>query len=405
MSVTSGAFSTFSKKGISRSGGRLGTSELIAAVLFVVLAAVPFVSSLYVTQTAGKFITYMMLGLALDILWGGAGLMDLGFAVFFGIGGYVLGISLSIQDGLPAFMVSGGLSELPGLYQPLLSVPLAWILAIALPTALALLMGYFIFTSKVRGVFFNIITLAFAALFELFVKNQQAYTGGTSGINGIGRGLSHIQLMGSPLGTVQWYYLALVALVLVFCLCDWLLKSHFGKIVNSVRDNESRLQFLGYNPATFKLAIFGISGAIAGFAGTLFIPMTSFISIENAGVSFSTIALVWLAVGGRGNLAGAMVGTLIVSVLQSVLSSSFGMVWQLVLGAILLVMVLFLPKGIVGTLLDALARRRMDAARGGAVAATAVAGGQVGTSAAGAGVAVADAGMAPAPGVAAKGGR
>lgn len=330
----------------------------IAVALMVALAVVPFVSSLYTTQTFGKFITYMILALALDILWGGAGLMNLGFAVFFGIGGYVLGISLSIQHGLPAFMTSGGLTELPFFYAPLTSVPVAWVLAIVLPAAVALIIGYFIFTSKVKGVFFNIITLAFASLFDLFIRNQQAYTGGSSGINGIGRGLTDLGI-----NAVGWYYIALVALVAAYAFCRWLMASRFGKIVNSVRDNEARLQFLGYNPAVFKMAIFGIAGALAGFAGALYIPMTSFISIDSAGVEFSTTILVWLAVGGRGNLTGAMVGCLLVNLLQNMLSSNFGDMWQLVLGVLLLVIVQFVPQGLIGTLLDRQRRHRIDRAR------------------------------------------
>lgn len=330
----------------------------VAFALFFVLAIVPFVGSLYTAQTFGKFIAYMILALALDILWGGAGLMNLGFAVFFGIGGYVVGISLSIQHGLPAFMTSGGLTELPALYVPLLSMPIAWALAIVLPALVALLMGYFIFTSKVKGVFFNIITLAFASLFELFIRNQQAYTGGSSGINGIGRGLADI-----PLNLIGWYYLALVALIAVYALCSWLMGSRFGKVVNSVRDNEARLQFLGYNPAIFKMAIFAVAGALAGLAGALYIPMTSFISIDSAGVVFSTTILVWLAVGGRGNLTGAMVGALVVSLLQNQLSSVFGDMWQLVLGVLLLAIVLFLPKGVIGTLLERQRRARIERTR------------------------------------------
>ncbi|WP_455138060.1 ABC transporter permease subunit [Thermophilibacter sp.] len=331
----------------------------VAFALFVILAVVPFVGSLYNTQTFGRFISYMILALALDILWGGSGLMDLGFAVFFGLGGYVVGISLSIQHGLPAFMTSGGLTELPVFYTPLLSIPVAWVIAIVLPALVALLMGYFVFTSKVKGVFFNIITLAFASLFELLIRNQQAYTGGSTGVNGIARGLSDMGL-----NTIQWYYVALVALVAVYALCRWLMSSRFGKIVNSVRDNEDRLQFLGYNPATFKMTIFAISGAIAGFAGALYIPMSSFISIDSGGVVFSTTILIWLAVGGRGNLTGAMVGALLVNLLQNTLSTSFGDMWQLVLGVLLILIVQFLPRGIIGTLLDHQRTRRLERMRG-----------------------------------------
>lgn len=322
----------------------------IALGMFIIFAVLPMITSLYYTQIFGKFIAYMIFALALDLLWGYAGLMNLGFAVFFGLGGYVIGISLACQKGLPAFMKSGGLDKLPWFFEPLKSIPVAFALGLAIPALLALLLGYFIFTSKIKGVFFNLITLAFAELFELMIKTNQIYTGGSSGVNGIATGLKELTLFGNKITINGWYYIAFISLLIVYTFCLFLTESRFGKVIQSVRDNEARLQFLGYNPAVFKIAVFVIAGAIAGYAGMIYIPMTSFISIESAGVSFSTMILVWLAVGGRGNLTGAMFGTVFVSFLQSRLSSTLGDAWQMVLGIVLIIVVLALPKGIVGTL-------------------------------------------------------
>ncbi len=331
---------------------KITIEKQLAAVMFVFLAFLPMFTDLYTTLITGKFITFMMLALALDILWGYAGLMNLGFAVFFGLGGYIIGISLASQEGLPAFMAYGGLEKLPWFYAPLKSVPVSVFLAILIPSLIALFLGYFIFTSKIKGVFFNLITLAFAALFELFITTNQIYTGGASGVNGIAKGLKNITFFGSKVTTKDWYYIAFAALIVVYLICLWLTESRFGKVIKSVRDNEARLQFLGFNPAVFKMAIFCIAGAIAGFAGVLYVPMTSFISIENAGVGFSTMILIWLAVGGRGNLTGAMFGALFVCFLQSMLSDSLGYMWQLVLGVVLILIITLLPKGIIGTILD-----------------------------------------------------
>lgn len=328
----------------------ISIEKWIAYGMFLLLFALPLFSSMYSQLIFGKFISYMIFALALDILWGYAGLMNLGFALFFGLGGYVLGISLSCQNGLPAFMEFGGLTHIPFLYIPLKSIPLACIIAVLIPSIVAFILGLFIFYSKIKGVFYNLITLALAALFELLLATKQMYTGGSSGINGIASGLDRIKLFGSPLSVTGWYYIGFFALLLVYFLCRFITQSRFGSVIKSVRDNESRLQFLGYNPAIFKIAIFTIAAFFAGFAGMIYIPMTSFISIESAGVSFSTMALVWLAVGGRGNLTGSMLGALIVSFLQSVLSEKFGNMWQLVLGIVLVVIVYFLPKGIVGTI-------------------------------------------------------
>lgn len=326
--------------------------KYIAVAALVILAFVPMFSGLYMVKLMGKILTFMMLALALDVLWGYGGLMNLGFAVFFGIGGYVFGISMACQEGLPAFMKAGGMTELPVIYQPLTSVPLALFLAVLLPCMVALFLGCFIFTSKIKGVFYNLITLAFAALFELFITTNQAFTGGSSGINGIAKGLKKLTLFGRPISIVGWYYLAFAALVLVYLFCLYLTECRFGKVIKSIRDNEARLQFLGYNPAIFKITLFCITSAIAGFAGAMYIPMTSFISIENVGVSFSTMLLIWLAVGGRGNLTGAMLGALAVSLLQSRLSSILGNVWHLILGVVLILVVLALPNGLIGTIVE-----------------------------------------------------
>lgn len=328
----------------------LSVEKVIAFVVMAFLALLPVFSSLYSQLLFGKFISYMIFALALDILWGYAGLMNLGFALFFGLGGYVLGISFACQNGIPAFMEAGGLTKIPAAYLPLKSIPFAVLVGGILPALVAVVLGVFIFFSKIKGVFYNLITLALAALFELLIAAKQMYTGGSSGINGIAAGLDKIAPGGKPLSVTGWYYVGFIVLVIVYALCLFLTKSRFGSAIKSIRDNEARLSFLGYNPAIFKIAIFAIAAFFAGVAGMVYIPMTSFISVEAAGVSFSTMALVWLAVGGRGNLTGAMAGALIVSFLQSVLSEKFGNLWQLVLGAVLVVIVYFLPNGIIGTL-------------------------------------------------------
>lgn len=335
--------------------------KYVALALFIFLAVFPQFASLYTTQIFGKYITYMILALGLDILWGYGGLMDLGYAVFFGLGGYTIGISLASQNGnLPSYMTMAGIDELPLLFTPLKSLPAAVILSILLPSLLALFIGLFIFNSKIKGIFFNLITLAFASMFELLIKSNQKYTGGSSGVNGIARGLTDIQLFGHKASVTDWYYLALILLVVVYVFCLWLVNSRFGKIVKSIRDNEARVEFLGYNAARYKLILFMISGALAGLAGAMYVPMTSFISVENAGVTFSTTILVWLAVGGRGNLTGAMGGALLISVLQNQLSSLFGDIWQLIMGIILVLAVLLLPGGIIGSLLNLQLTRRME---------------------------------------------
>jgi len=329
---------------------RITIDQTIACIIFILLFFIPLTTSLYSVQIFGKYLTYMILALGLDLLWGSAGLMNLGFGIFFGIGSYIFGISMAVQKGLPAFMSFGGITQLPWFYAPLTHPWAAAALSIVIPALVAAFLGYFIFKSHIKGVFYSIITLAFVALFELFIINQQVYTGGASGINGIVTGLMQLQFLGSRMDIKAWYYIAFCTLLLVYLFCWAINRSRFGQIIHAIRDDEMRVKFLGYDPSVFKIMVFALSAAIAGLAGMLYVPIASFVSVDNAGVAFSTMLLVWLAVGGRGNLSGAMVGALLVSVLQNVLSGMFGGMWQVVLGVGLLGIVLFLPRGLVGSL-------------------------------------------------------
>jgi urea transport system permease protein len=326
----------------------IGIDKYIDISLCVFLLLFPLLASAFRVELMGKCIVYIIFALSLDILWGSAGLMNLGQAIFFGLGGYVFAISYAIRDGIPVFMSSYGITQLPWFMKILENHAVAFILGMLVPGAVAGILGYFIFSSKVKGVFFNIITLALASLVELFFNNQQKYTGGANGISG----LPPLAFGEQPLSIIELYYLVLVIAILVYLFCRWLTNSRFGMILRSVRENESRLQFLGFNPASFKLVIFVISGMIAGLSGMLYIPINSFISPNNIGVMFSTSVLVWLAVGGRGNLTGAMVGAFLINWMESLLSEQFGDIWLLVLGVAMLFVVLFFPKGLVGTLID-----------------------------------------------------
>lgn len=332
----------------------------IVSILFIILAIVPMILSPYYTQFMGKYISFMIVALALDLLWGKAGLLNLGFAVFFGLGGYIFGIALSIQNGIPAFMQSVGITQLPTLYIGLQNLYIAIILSIIVPMIIAFFLGYFMFSSKITGAFFTIITLACAALFELLVINQAGYTGGSSGITGVVRGLKSLTILGSPYSVNKWYYVSFISLVSIYFFCLWLSKSRFGKIINAIRDNEARIQFLGQNTAKFKILLFMIAGGIAGYAGVLYVPMASVFSVENAGTVFSTMMIVWLAVGGKNNFVGAMIGSLAISLLQQYLSSFLGNIWLLVLSFILIATVMLIPDGIIGTLVENQHRHKLS---------------------------------------------
>lgn len=317
--------------------------------ILIFLIAFPLFTKTFRVEMMGRFITYVIFAISLDLLWGYTGLMSLGHAVFFGMGGYAVALCYSLQSGVPAFMTREGLTAIPSFLVPLETPAVAVIIGLILPMLFAFILGYFLFRSKVNGVFFAIITLALAQIFKDFVINQQKYTNGFNGLQGVPR----FPVNGVQLTKIQYYYIILLAAVLVYLFCTWLTKSRFGKVIVSIRENEARLGFFGYKPSNFKIVIYVISGFIAGLAGILYTPMTNGITPENISVAASTAVLVWLAVGGRGNLTGAIAGTLLINWGQSLLSENFADYWQLILGIILLLIVFFIPNGIIGKIVEA----------------------------------------------------
>ncbi|GAX90037.1 urea ABC transporter permease subunit UrtC [Effusibacillus lacus] len=326
---------------------RLGIEGSIGGLILVFLAAFPFLASDFRVELMGKFIVFIIFALALDLVWGYTGLLSLGHAVFFGLGGYMLALSYVLQQGVPTFMTRFGINEIPVFLKPLLSTPVAFLLGMLLPALLAAIIGFFIFRSSVSGVYFSIITLALAQLFELLVINLQAYTGGFNGLMGLPR----FPVFGEPLELTTYYYLVLIVAVGVYLLTRWLTGSHFGKTVKAVRENENRIRFFSYNPASYKIFIFTISGFLSGLAGMLYVPINGFISPQDIGIGMSTLLVVWLAIGGRGTLMGAVIGALILNWLSDLLSEQYPEIWQLLIGSIIVLIVLFLPDGIYGSLL------------------------------------------------------
>jgi urea transport system permease protein len=295
-----------------------------------------------------QVVAYIIFAISLDLLWGYTGLMSLGHAVLFGMGGYMIGICFQIQDGAPAFMTREGINEVPSFFLPLKNETVAFIVGLLLPTAFAVFLGFFIFKSKVSGVFFTIITLALAQIAKDFVANQQAYTNGFNGLQGILR----YPVSGEPLSKIAYYYVVAAVAILVYVFCIFLTRSRFGKVAVSIRENESRVKFLGYNPAKFKIVIFAISGFLAGLSGLMYAPAMSSITIEEISVTASTFVLICIAVGGRGNLTGAIVGTLLIQWAKVLLSEQCANYWQLILGVILLLIIFFMPQGIIGKIIN-----------------------------------------------------
>ena len=335
------------------------------AVVAVLLLLAPLVLTDFRQSQLARFLTLAIAAIGLDLIWGYGGMLSLGQGLFFGLGAYGFAMHLKLQasgDKLPDFMFWSGLTELPWFWQPFGSPVAAVLAALLIPTLIAGVLGWFIFRSRVQGVYFSIITQALTLLTSIFFVGQQAYTGGTNGITNLGAAQFFGHGLLSPEVQDSLYLTTVVLLVGVLALYRWLTRTRFGRVLVAARDDESRLRFLGYNPVTVKVIVFSLSALIAALGGILYVPQVGIISPSSLAVVPSIELVIFVALGGRGTLLGALVGTLLVSYGRSYFSESWPDLWTYFLGILFVASVLFFPKGVTGSLQDALqglrARRR-----------------------------------------------
>jgi urea transport system permease protein len=323
-------------------------------LLVVLLVVAPVTLSDFRLNLLGKFLALAVLALGVDLIWGYTGILSLGHGVFFGLGGYCMAMYLKLAVGtagtyggeLPDFMVWNGLTALPWFWKPMYHFWIAILLAILLPALFAMVLALLTFRSRVQGVYFALITQALTLVASLLLIGQQPYTGGTNGIT------DYRTILGFSLGenrTQKGLYVATVlCLAGSWMLCRWLIRSKLGRVLTAIRDAEGRLRFFGYDSVMYKVFVFAISGALAGLAGALFVPQVGIISPSNIGIVPSIEMVIWVAVGGRGTLSGAVLGAVLVNGAKSVFSESFPNVWLYFLGALFVGVVLFFPEGFVG---------------------------------------------------------
>jgi urea transport system permease protein len=316
----------------------------------------------YWVALLGKIMCYAILGLAMDMVWGYTGILSLGHGIFFALGGYAFGMYLMRQIGhdgvyhsdLPDFMVFLDWKAYPWYWKFTDHIVYALLLVVLAPAALALFFGFFAFRSRIKGVYFSIITQALTvALMLLFFRNETGF-GGNNGFTDFKR------ILGHPIATagMRMVLFCLTALVLLgmMLVLRYVVTSKFGRILMAIRDAESRLMFTGYNPLIYKLAIWTFSAMIAGIAGALYVPQIGIINPGEMSPGNSIEIAIWTAVGGRGTLIGALIGAVIVNGAKSWFTQAFPDYWLYFLGALFILTTLFLPKGVMG-LLDKLKAR------------------------------------------------
>jgi urea transport system permease protein len=318
-------------------------------------ASSPLHLSTYVLTLVGKYLCYAMLALAVDLVWGFCGILSLGHAAFFALGGYAMGMYLMRQIGtrgvyghpiLPDFMVFLDWDALPWFWLGFDRFWFALIMMAFVPAVLAFVFGWLAFRSRVTGVYLSIMTQALTyALMLSFFRNDMGF-GGNNGFT------DFKEILGVDLQQdstrVALLVVTIAALAASFCACRFLVGSRAGRVIRAIRDAESRTRFLGYRVESFKLWVFVFSAIIAGVAGALYVPQVGIINPSEFAPINSIEVVIWVAVGGRGTLVGAAVGAVLVNYAKTYFTGALPEVWLYALGALFVLVTLFLPRGIVG---------------------------------------------------------
>ena len=347
--------------------GRLVRERLLLIGALALLALAPVALSDFRLSLLAKFLAFAIVALSLDLIWGYGGILSLGHGVFFGLGAYAMAMYLKLEaagERLPDFMAWSGLSDLPWFWVPFGNPLFAIAMAIVVPLLLAALLGFLSFRSGIQGVYFSIVTQALALIMSILLIGQQPVSGGTNGLTNFST------ILGFPLieqgVQVGLYYVALAGLAAAYLLCRAITQSRFGLLLVALRDDPRRLRACGYNPVTIGMIAFAISAGLAGLAGAIFAPLVGIVSPAAVGVVPSIEMVIWVAIGGRGTLIGAILGALLVNAARSGLSESFPAIWQYGQGALFIGAVVLFKDGLVGFVRQGAERlrRRLSSRRG-----------------------------------------
>ncbi len=324
---------------------------------FGLLLMMPSLLSDFRLSLLARFLCYAIVAIALDLIWGYTGILSLGHGVYFGLGAYCAAMYLKLEAShgkMPDFMAWSGVDAMPWWWQPFAYPGFALGMAVLVPTVLAAALGFLTFRSRIKGVFFSILSQALAIVVVTLFIGQQGNTGGTNGMT------DFKTLLGHDLNDVKtqhfFYFLTVVTLALIYLGCRALVSGKVGKLLVAIRDGENRVRFMGYDPVMFKTFVYALSAALAGIAGVLFVLQIGLITPTEMDITHSIRMVLWVALGGRGTLIGAILGALLVNFGENALSEKYPMVWSFLVGAAFLATVLFLPNGLIGLAKDLSAR-------------------------------------------------
>jgi len=328
---------------------------LLAALLFIVL---PLALDIFRLNLVGKYLTYAFVAIGLVLCWGCGGILSLGQGVFFGLGGYCMAMFLKLEasdpestaiqstPGIPDFMDWNQLTELPWFWQPFHSLGFTLIAVIAVPVLFAFIIAVAMFTRRVGGVYFAIITQAIAAILTILIIGQQGYTGGVNGITDLRTFLGWD--IRSEFSQYLLYFINAALLFACLMVALYIKRCKLGRLLVAMREKEDRVRFSGYNVASFKIFIFCIGAAFAAIGGAMFTLQVGFMSPSFVGIVPSIEMVIFCAVGGRLSLLGAVYGTLLVNLAKTSFSESFPELWLFAMGALFIGVVMAFPDGLAG---------------------------------------------------------
>lgn len=330
-------------------------------LIVIVLAVMPlllmngFVKSTTVLFL-GKCMAFAIVAIGLDLIWGYTGILSLGHGLYFCLGAYGMGMYLKLvqtKGNITDFMQVGGLTELPLIWKPFLTLPGTILMIIVVPVAVSGLIGYFIFKNRVKGVYFSIISQALTwAAYSIFIA-LSPYTNGNVGISQIQSILGSLRGSKNEGNLITLFYIALIFMVVIYAVSYRLVKTKFGKLLIAIRDGENRTYFSGYCVSNYKNFIYVVSAVFAAVAGALYVNFNGSITPTQMSITYSITMVIWVAIGGRGTLIGAVIGAFLINLCEYNLSSgSMAESWQYIIGLLFVITILFFKGGIVGIVKD-----------------------------------------------------
>ena len=326
---------------------------ILWVLIVAAIVAAPAVLPVFRLNLLGRFLSLAIVALGIDLIWGFTGLLSLGQGIFFALGGYAVAMHLQLissadlPNGIPEFFGLYGVDRLPAFWLPFQSPVITLIAIWLIPAVLAAILGNLVFRNRIKGVYFSILTQAALLVFFNFFNGQQKLINGT---NGLKTDVTELfgQMVGSPEMQRGFFWLTAVVVLLAWLFLRRVVRGRFGDVLIAIRDDEPRLRFAGYNPTLFKTIVFAIAGGLAGVGGALYTVQSGIVSPQFMTVPFSIEMVIWVAVGGRGTLVGAILGAVVINYAKSLVSEALPQSWLFIQGGLFILVVTALPEGVIG---------------------------------------------------------